>query len=156
MLVAWSELHDAPKYLDRWELASRRVVAILERDGRKALIDFLRREGGRSLYYVIPLDSPIREACVRMFASHPLEHYRSGMLEFARSVPDLVTPFRGLTIPVRGICGANDPFPDEPAVLDGMPYFHELPSIPGAGRFVHWEQPARFNSLLTEFLVANP
>ena len=68
-------------------------------------------------YYVIPTASPIREACVRMFGGQPIELYRRGMLEFARSVPDLVPRFKQLTLPVLGVCGALDPFPDQPEAL---------------------------------------
>lgn len=156
VMVAWSELHDALKYFDRWARASAQVVRILETDGREALVEFLRREGGRSVYLVIPLDSPIREKCVRMFAQHPLEQYRRGMLEFATSVPDLVTPFRALDVPVLGVCGADDPFPDQPQVLAGMRRFREAPMIPGAGRFANWEQPAAFNRVVREFIEALP
>ena len=92
VLVAWSELHEAKLYFDRWVQASERVAHILKTEGRDALVDYLRREGGRSIYMVIPLESPIREKCVRMFANHPLEEYERGMLEFANSVPDLIAP----------------------------------------------------------------
>lgn len=151
-IVAWSELHEATQYLERWEKASRTVVEILERDGRDALVDYLMREGGRSIYYVIPTDSPVREACVRMFAGHPIELYRTGMLAFARSVPDLVPRFERLALPVLGLCGALDPFPDQPQVLARMPGFREHPPIAGACRFVQWEKPAEFNRILATFL----
>jgi pimeloyl-ACP methyl ester carboxylesterase len=74
------------------------------------------------------------------------------MLEFGSSVPDLVPAFRQLDLPVLGICGANDPYPDKPEVLAGMKNFREAPSIPGAGRFVHWERPQEFNAAVRTFL----
>ena len=152
ILVAWSELHDARLYFDRWVKANEQVVRILENDGREALVEFLRREGGRSLYMVIPLNSPIRERCIQMFASHPVAEYKRGMLEFATSVPDLIEPFSAVAVPVLGVCGELDPYPDKPALLSGMPNFHEVPPIPGAGRFVQWEKPAEFNAILRDFL----
>jgi pimeloyl-ACP methyl ester carboxylesterase len=82
----------------------------------------------------------------------PLHEYRHGMLEFGSSVPDLVPAFRQLDLPVLGVCGANDPYPDKPEVLAGMKNFREAPSIPGAGRFVHWERPREFNAAVREFL----
>ena len=151
-MVAWSELHEADQYFDRWVRASETVVRILENSGRDALIDYLMAEGGRSLYMVIPTDSPIREKCVRMFAAHPIEEYRRGMLEFATSVPDLIGPFRKLALPVLGVCGERDPFPDKPAVLDGMKGFREAPMLAGACRFIQWERPAEFNRLLRDFV----
>ncbi len=151
-MVAWSELHEAGQYFERWAKASDTVVKILETKGRDALIDYLMVEGGRSLYMVIPTDSPIREKCVRLFGAHPVEEYRRGMLEFATSVPDLIPAFRRLTMPVLGVCGELDPFPDKPEVLAGMTGFREAPRIPGACRFIQWEKPAAFNPLLRGFV----
>ncbi len=152
VLVAWSELHDAMKYFERWAGYSQVVARILETEGREALVRHLMAEGGKTIYKVIPVVSPVREACVRMFASHPAEEYRRGMLEFATSVPDLVPALRKVTVPALGICGALDPYPDQPEVLAGMPDFREAPMIAGAGRFVHWEKPAEFNRAVLEFL----
>lgn len=90
---------------------------------------------------------------MRLFAAHPVEKYRRGMLEFATSVPDLIGPFRRLDIPVLGVCGELDPFPDKPVVLEGMKGFREAPPIQGACRFVQWERPEAFNSLLRDFLL---
>ncbi len=89
-----------------------------------------------------------------MFASHPLAEYQRGMLEFGLSVPDLVPDFRKLDLPVLGLCGAQDPYPDRPEVLSGMKRFREAPMIADAGRFVHWEKPAAFNAALREFISA--
>ena len=152
VLAAWSEMHDAMLYFHRWAGYNQIAVDILERSGRDALNDHLRAEGGRSIYKVIPVDSPIREKCVHMFASHPIDEYRRGMLEFATSVPDLVTPFSRLSVPVLGICGANDPYPDQPERLQGMARFVEAAPIAGAGRCVHGEQPAAFNAAVRDFL----
>jgi pimeloyl-ACP methyl ester carboxylesterase len=115
-------------------------------------VALLREHGGRSIYGVIPVDSPVREQVIQMFASHPLEEYKRGMLEFGLSVPDLVPEFRTLDVPVLGICGDWDPYPDRPDVLRGMRRFNEASRIPGAGRFVHWEKPAEFNAAVRAFL----
>jgi 3-oxoadipate enol-lactonase len=152
VLAAWSELHDAWQYFERWERYNLRAAQVLEKEGRDALVSLLRAEGGKTIYGVIPLDSPIREKVIRMFASHPLEEYRRGMLELGSSVPDLVPAFRDLELPVLGICGADDPYPDQPEVLAGMKRFREAPPIAGAGRFVHWERPAELNAAVREFL----
>ena len=156
VMIAWSELHEAGKYLDRWTAANGEVVRVLETEGRDALVAYLRREAGRSLYFVIPPASPIREKCIRMFAAHPMEEYARGMLEFARSVPDLVTPLAALDIPVRGVCGSEDPFPDRPEALAGMASFRELPPVAGASRFVQWDRPDEFNAILRDFLATLP
>ena len=152
IMVAWSELYDARQYFDRWVKASHLVVKLIKEKGREGFLQYLRNEGGRSIYMVIPLDSPIREHCIQMFASHPLEEYERGMLEFATSVPDLAERFCNLQIPVLGVCGEFDPFPDDPSVLEEMQNFREVPPIAGSGRFVQWEKPEEFNSLVREFI----
>ena len=125
---------------------------MLETRGREAFVSLLRADGGKRIYRVIPVDLPVREKAIEMFASHPLEEYRHGMLEFGSSVPDLVPAFRALDLPVLGLCGGNDPYPDQPAVLAGMKNFREAPAIAGAGRFVHWERPDEFNAVVRAFL----
>jgi pimeloyl-ACP methyl ester carboxylesterase len=152
VLGAWSELHDAFQYFERWEQYSLRAAQVLEREGREAFVDLLRREGGKTIYKVIPVDSPVREQVIRMFAGHPLGEYQRGMLEFGLSVPNLVPEFKTLDVPVLGVCGANDPYPDQPEVLAGMANFREAPPIPGAARFVNWEKPAEFNAAIRAFL----
>ena len=57
-----------------------------------------------------------------------------------------------LDIPVLGLCGTEDPFPDQPQQLAGMRRFEEASAIPGAGRFVHWEQPGAFNRRIRQFI----
>jgi len=152
ILVAWSELHEAMQYFDRWKAYNEEASQVLAAHGRDAFIGLLRRDAGKRIYKVIPLEEPVREKAIQLFASHPAEEYRTGMLEFGSSVPDLVPAFRKLDVPVLGLCGANDPYPDKPEVLAGMKNFREAPFIPGAGRFVHWEQPRAFNAAVRDFL----
>jgi len=152
VLAAWSELHDALQYFHRWAGYNARSAAVLEEQGREALVDLLRREGGVSLYRVIPIESPIREKVIQMMASHPVGEYKRAMLEFGLSVPDLIPALRELSIPVLGICGSDDPYPDQPERLAGMKRFREAPSIAGAGRFVNWERPAEFNAAVMPFI----
>jgi pimeloyl-ACP methyl ester carboxylesterase len=152
VLGAWSEMHDALQYFERWESYSAQAAGVLEREGRDALIALLREHGGKSIYRVIPVDSPVREKVIQMFASHPLGEYQRGMLEFGLSVPDLVPEFSKLDVPVLGLCGDKDPYPDRPEVLQGMTRFREAPRIGGAARFAHWEKPDQFNALVRAFL----
>jgi 3-oxoadipate enol-lactonase len=152
ILVAWSELHDAMQYFHRWKQYNEEAAQVLETRGRDALIALLRADAGKRIYKVIPVESPVREKSIQLFASHPIEEYRQGMLEFGSSVPDLVPAFRKLDLPVLGLCGANDPYPDRPEVLAGMRNFREAPRIPSAGRFVHWERPLEFNAVVRDFV----
>jgi pimeloyl-ACP methyl ester carboxylesterase len=65
----------------------------------------------------------------------------------------LIEPFLKLDLPVLGICGALDPFPDKPEILSGMPGFLEAPFVAGASRFVQWEKPEEFNNLMHNYLL---
>ncbi len=152
VIAAWSELRDAMEYFSRWETSGRRAAEVLEREGREALVSLLRAEGGRTLFRVIPEASTMREKVIQLLASHPVEEYRRGMLELASSVPDLIPAFRALDIPVLGVYGTDDPFPDQPELLSGMKSFREAPPIEGGGRFLQWEQPQAFNRLVRQFL----
>ena len=152
VLGAWSEMHDAFQYFERWERYAAEAAEVLEHQGRDALVELLRKDGGKRIFKVIPVDSPVREKVIQMFAGHPLGEYQHGMLEFGMSVPNLVADFKKLDIPVLGVCGDRDPYPDQPEVLRGMAHFREAPQIPGAARFVNWEKPAEFNAAVRAFL----
>lgn len=156
VLVAWSELHDAFQYFQRWQKYNELSASILEKEGREALIAYLREHGGKTLYKVIPVVSPVRDRVVEMFASHPLGEYQRGMLEFGLSVPDLVPSFRELDVPVLGICGSEDPYPDQPQQLAGMKNFREAPAIQAGGQFANWEKPAEFNAAVRAFIAGLP
>lgn len=153
VIGAWSELHDAPNYMDVWTAATKRVVPVLEHEGRQAFIDLLRKEGGRNIYRVIPKEEgPFREKVIQMMASHPVDEYRRGMLELGNSVPNLAPRFSQLDIPVMGVCGAEDPYPDQPEQLKGMKNFFEAPMIQGAARYVNWQKPVEFNAAVRKFI----
>lgn len=157
IIGAWGELHDALSYLERWEVAGRRSAETIEKGGKQALVDLLCEEGGKTIFMVIPPEGDsLREATIDLMASHSAEHYRKGMLEVASSVPDLIPRFEQLDIPVLGICGADDPFKDEPEELAGMKSFREAPQIEGGGRFVHWQKPDAFNKVARNFFNGNP
>ena len=64
VLAAWSEMHDAMQYFERWEKYNQRAADVLESRGRDALISLLRDEGGKTIYRVIPVDSPLREKVI--------------------------------------------------------------------------------------------
>ena len=153
VIAAWSELHDARSYLQRWEQSGVRAARAVDQGGREALVELLRKEGGSSMFKVIPPPgNPLREPAIQLLASHPADEYRRGMLEMAASVPVLVPRLRELDIPVLGICGTEDPFPDQPEQLAGMRGFEEAQPIPAAGRFLHWERPEAFNRRIQQFI----
>ncbi|MGE0331790.1 MAG: alpha/beta fold hydrolase [Ramlibacter sp.] len=156
VIAAWSEMHDARSYLERWEQSGIRAAQAVETGGREALVELLRAEGGDAMFKVIPpRGSPLREPAIQLLASHPADEYRRGMLEMASSVPVLIPRFKELDIPVLGLCGTEDPFPDQPEQLAGMRRFEEAQPIPGAGRFVHWQAPQPFNARVRQFIKEN-
>lgn len=152
VLAAWGEIHDAMAYFSRWEEYGLRAADVLEKGGREALVSLLREEGGKTIFKVIPVVSPVREQAVQLLASHPVEEYRRGMLEMASSVPNLIPQLRTLDIPVLGVCGTEDPFPDQPELMSGMKSFREAAPIEGGGRFLQWERPQQFNRLVRQFV----
>jgi pimeloyl-ACP methyl ester carboxylesterase len=153
VIAAWSEMHDARAYLERWEQSGIRAAQAVDAGGREGLVRLLRVEGGTTMFKVIPPPgSPLREKAIQLLASHPADEYRRGMLEMASSVPELIARFSTLDIPVLGLCGADDPFPDQPQALACMQSFEEATPIPGAGRFVHWESPRAFNDRVHQFI----
>lgn len=153
VIAAWSELHDARSYLERWEKSGVRAAQVLEAGGREALVELLRAEGGDTMFKVIPpRGSPLREAAIQLLSSHPADEYRRGMLEMAASVPVLLPRLRELDLPVLGLCGTEDPFPNQPEQLAAMRGFEEAQPIPRAGRFLHWEEPAAFNGRIRQFI----
>lgn len=153
VIAAWSEMHDARSYLERWEQSGRRAAEAVDAGGREALVELLRAEGGDAMFKVIPpRGSRLREDVIQLLASHPADEYRRGMLEMASSVPELIPRFKQLDMPVLGLCGRDDPFPDQPQQLAGMRRFHEAEPIADGGRFVHWEQAPAFNRRVRQFI----
>lgn len=153
VIGAWGELHDAISYLERWEVAGRRAADAIESGGKQALVELLEEEGGKTMFMVIPpKGDPMRGPIIDLMANHSANHYRNGMLEVASSVPDLIPSFEKLDIPVLGVCGADDPFKDEPEMLAGMKSFREANQIQNGGRFAHWQQYEAFNTLVRQFL----
>ena len=53
--------------------------------------------------------------------------------------------------PFLGICGTDDPSPDQPELMKHVPNFRQA-WINGARRFTMMEYPEQFNSVLDEFL----
>jgi pimeloyl-ACP methyl ester carboxylesterase len=52
---------------------------------------------------------------------------------------------------VLGICGTDDPSPDQPQLMQGVANFRQV-WIKGARRFTMMEYPDEFNQSLDEFL----
>jgi pimeloyl-ACP methyl ester carboxylesterase len=88
---------------------------------------------------------------MRMIASHPAEHFVKAA-EFYTSMPNLVPRLKEIMCPILGICGADDPSPDNPDLLAGATNFEQV-WIPGARRFSMLEAPRAFNAALERFFA---
>jgi pimeloyl-ACP methyl ester carboxylesterase len=149
VMEGWSEIEGNPDYIDHFRRQTPAVVEILKLKGEDGLVNYILEEGNRK-FPVLPKKHPLREKYARMFASRPLESYAKRM-EFVTSVPNLIKRFHEVQIPVLGVDGSDDPFPAHPSLLAHVPNFREN-LISDTGRFVHWENPETFNTILRRFL----
>lgn len=148
-MEGWSEVESDPAYREHFVRQTPRVVKRLQEGGPEALVQMMLSEGNGS-FPVLPQAPRLREAYARMFASRPRTTYDK-RLEFVSSVPNLLQRFGEICLPVLGIDGAHDPFPAHPELLESYPNFREV-KVPDCGRFVHWEQPELFNSIVEDFI----
>ena len=88
---------------------------------------------------------------MRMMSSHAPDHYIRAA-EFYTSMPNLVPRLGEIGCPMIGICGEDDPCPDDPQLLEGAKNFEQV-WIRAARRFSMLEAPSAFNSALTQFLA---
>lgn len=127
-----------------------RMAKILETQGREALENWVESERD-AMFPIFPVaPGPMREVA-RMFASHPLGHYIKSA-EYYTSLPNLLPQMHQIECPILGICGTEDPSPDEPKLLAHMPNFRQE-WIPGSRRFPMVEDPKAFNAVLDRFLA---
>jgi pimeloyl-ACP methyl ester carboxylesterase len=66
-----------------------------------------------------------------------------------------VPRLKDIECPMLGVCGDDDPCPDDPQLLSAARNFKQA-WIAGARRFSMVEAPAAFNAALTQFLDALP
>ena len=158
VLASWYELDGFPRPEERRKkhpisfaelhLTMGRILAA---EGREGLVAFLMREY-ETYFPIFPKDAGVREKVARMFASHPAAHYVQSA-EFYTSIPYLIAAMGAVRCPVLGICGSDDPSPDNPALLAHLPNFRQA-WIAGARRFALMEQPEAFNREVDAFLAA--
>jgi 3-oxoadipate enol-lactonase len=158
VLASWYELDGYPlmerrrrkKYATTFAELHLQMFEILRDRGQQGLIDHMTREGDAFLP-ILPTNPEMRDRVMRMMSCHLPEHYIKAA-EFYTSMPNLVPRLKEIACPVLGICGQDDPCPDDPALLEGAKNFQEI-WIPGARRFSMLESPAAFNCALTSFLM---
>lgn len=157
VLCSWYELEGFP-LLERRRKSHQMSFADLHLKMRDILI-----EGGRDtleayleenytwLLPIFPPDKPaVRKKLVELFASHQPAHYAQSA-EFYTSMPNLCAEMNRVRCPVLGICGTDDPSPDQPQLMQGVVNFRQV-WIKGARRFTMMEYPDEFNQSLDEFL----
>ena len=67
----------------------------------------------------------MRERAVRMMTSHAPEHYVKAA-EFYTSMPNLAPRLKEVGCPMLGICGDDDPCPDDPNLLAAAKNFRQI------------------------------
>lgn len=159
-LASWYELDGYPlleerRKKHRTSFADLHLMMgrMLETDGREALERYLY-ENYEQVLPIFPRDGTVRAKLARMFASHPREHYVQSA-EFYTSIPNLIHDMGRVACPILGICGDEDPSPDQPERLAHLPNFRQA-WIEGARRFALMEQPDAFNREIGAFLDGLP
>src|ERR1700732_5482388 len=104
-----------------------KMFEVARESGQQGLSDRMRREGDGWLP-ILPTAPEARERVIRMMSRHSPEHYIKAA-EFYTSMPNLVPRLKEIACPVLGICGEEDPSPDDPELLGGAKNFQEI-SIP--------------------------
>jgi pimeloyl-ACP methyl ester carboxylesterase len=157
-LASWYELDGYPlmemrrrnKHPTTFDKFHMMEFEVMRDHGSQGLIDLFRKQGD-ALLPILPADPDVRERVMRMIASHPPEHFVKAA-EFYTSMPNLVPRLKEIVCPVLGICGADDPSPDNPDLLAGAANFEQV-WIPGARRFSMLEAPLAFNAALDRFFA---
>lgn len=160
VLASWYELDGYPLLEERRKkhrvsFAELHLMMgrMLEAEGRDALARYLD-ENYEQVLPIFPRDGAVRAKLARMFASHPREHYVQSA-EFYTSIPNLIRDMGRIGCPILGICGDEDPSPDQPERLVHLPNFRQA-WIKGARRFALMEQPDAFNREIAAFLDELP
>jgi len=159
VLCSWYELDGFPRLEERRKThvmsfadLHLKMREVLLASGRQGLEDYLEKNYA-ALMPIFPPDKPeVRRKLVELFACHAPEHYVQSA-EFYTSMPNLREQLYRITCPILGICGTDDPSPDRPELLSGVPHFQQQ-WIKGARRFTMMEYPAQFNAILDGFLAA--
>lgn len=127
-----------------------KMEEILKTKGRKALEEWTE-ESWESMFPIFPKEASARAKVVRMFTSHHPGHYVKSA-EYYTSLPNLIPQMHLIKCPILGICGTEDPSPDDPKMLAHLPAFRQE-WIQGSRRFPMVEDPKTFNAVLGSFLA---
>jgi 3-oxoadipate enol-lactonase len=157
VLASWYELDGYPlmerrrskKYTTTFAELHMQMFEIIRDHGQQGLIDHMTKEGDAFLP-ILPRNPGVRAQVMQMMSSHSSDHYIRAA-EFYTSMPNMVPRLREIKCPMLGICGEDDPCPDDPHLLEGAKNFRQV-WIPSARRFSMLESPPAFNSALKQFL----
>lgn len=157
VLASWYELDGYPRLEERrrartpFPELNLTMHDIRQREGKAGLERFMEAQA-QTEFPILPEDPEQRAMLIRMFVDQPPDRYIHAA-EYYSSLPYLVPDLKRVSCPVLGICGALDPSPDRPELLDGMPNFRQA-WIPEARRFPSVERPAEFNAVIRGFLAS--
>lgn len=155
VLASWYEIAGFPLLEGRRKTQGVSMGAIrmkmeelLKSGGRKALEEWMEANW-ETRFPIFSPDPVARGKALRMFASHAPGHYVKSA-EYYTSLPDLLPQMGGIKCPILGVCGTEDPSPDDPKILAHLDYRQAW--IEGARRFTMIEKPAAFNVEVEKFL----
>jgi 3-oxoadipate enol-lactonase len=157
VLASWYELDGYPlmerrrskTYTTTFAELHMQMFEIVRDGGQQGLIDHMTKEGDAFLP-ILPTEPEVRKQVMQMMSSHSPDHYIRAA-EFYTSMPNLVPRLKEIKCPMLGICGEDDPCPDDPQLLEGAKNFKQV-WIPAARRFSMLESASAFNSALKQFL----
>lgn len=156
VLASWYELDGYPlmeirrrKHPSTFGRFHMREFEVMHKQGPQGLIQLLTDEGD-AILPILPKDGPVRQRVIEMIASHPPEHFIKAA-EYYTSMPNLTPRLNEIACPILGICGTEDPSPDNTELIAAVPSFRQA-WITGARRFSMLESPTAFNSAIDRFL----
>jgi 3-oxoadipate enol-lactonase len=159
VLCSWYEIEGYPAFEKRRGKSGipmselrMHMEQIAKTGGREALERFME-ENRHGYFPIFPKEAGARAKVVQMFSAHPPGHYMKSA-EYYSSLPNLLHEMHLIRCPILGICGTDDPSPDDPALLAHLANFRQE-WIEGARRFPMIEKPAAFNAVLERFLATS-
>jgi pimeloyl-ACP methyl ester carboxylesterase len=160
VLASWYEIEGYPLLEKRRKTKGvsmgairMKMEEILNTKGRKGLEDWME-ENWETRFPIFSPNPVARQKALCMFASHAPGHYVKSA-EYYTSLPNLLPQMHAIKCPILGICGTDDPSPDDPKLLAHLSNYRQA-WIEGARRFTMIEKPDAFNAELEKFLGTLP
>jgi pimeloyl-ACP methyl ester carboxylesterase len=140
-----------------WVFQLQDMAPHVVRNNDFAFVDYLWRHWSTDGFEDSRHIADVKQTLSQPGATEAALAYYPGLLHLPADHPDVAEKMRGkTTVPTLAIFGEADP-PRELSAEEHIHFAAEYRQeiVPGAGHFVHREQPDRVNSLLLEWLAAD-